>query len=330
MQSRSGRSLGVFDLDKDATVSKLQQAFFVKYPKYYVARQRFYHHQSTDTSSSTSSLSTTQGSLSKPPSGTSSSSTKSKRPPSYSPDDVLTDGLTVVFKDLGPQISWKTVFLIEYLGPLLVYPLFYLQPRWIYGGVTPSLTEAQEKWVQIVQFSALIAWTFHYGKRELETLFIHRFSNATMPLTNLFKNSVYYWGFAAFVAFFVNHPLYTPPPEDLFYSGMCLFYFMEIGNLSAHWILRTLRPPGTKVRRIPHGGLFEFVSCPNYTYEILSWLGFNLMTRTVAGILFMFAGAAQMVIWAKGKHLRYRREFDGKDGRPLYPPTRKMIIPFLY
>lgn len=304
VESRSGRPYGVYELEDGATLKSLQKAFHAAHPKYYPDRQRFYH-------SSTSS----------------SASTPGKRTPSYSSDDVLTDGATIIFKDLGPQILWKTVFLIEYLGPLLLYPLFYIQPQFIYGDAV--LSEPQ-RWVKEVQFSALIAWTFHYAKRELETLFIHRFSHATMPLTNLFKNSMYYWGFAAYVAYFVNHPLYTAPTEDLVYIGMCLFYFMEIGNLSAHWTLRTLRPPGTKIRRIPRGGLFEFVSCPNYTYEILSWLGFNLMTRTVAGILFMLAGAVQMIIWAQGKHRRYLQEFDGLDGRPRYPPNRKVIIPFLY
>lgn len=33
----------------------------------------------------------------------------------------------------------------------------------------------------------------HYIKREVETAFVHRFSNETMPLANLFKNSTGYW-----------------------------------------------------------------------------------------------------------------------------------------
>ena len=36
-----------------------------------------------------------------------------------------------------------------------------------------------------------------------------------MPYTNLFKNCGYYWGFAAFVSYFVNHPLYTPPNTQI-------------------------------------------------------------------------------------------------------------------
>lgn len=58
---------------------------------------------------------------------------------------------------------------------------------------------------------AAVCWISHYAKRILETLFVHRFSHATMPLRNLFRNSAYYWIFAAYVAYHINHPLYTAP-----------------------------------------------------------------------------------------------------------------------
>lgn len=58
---------------------------------------------------------------------------------------------------------------------------------------------------------AAACWTAHYAKRLLETVFVHRFSNATMPIRNLFKNCSYYWGFTAYVAYHVNHPLYMAP-----------------------------------------------------------------------------------------------------------------------
>ena len=34
--------------------------------------------------------------------------------------------ITLVFKDLGAQISWKLVFLIEYFGPILITVLLVL------------------------------------------------------------------------------------------------------------------------------------------------------------------------------------------------------------
>lgn len=132
-------------------------------------------------------------------------------------------------------------------------------------------------------------WTVHYAKRLYETLFVHRFSHATMPLRNLFKNCSYYWLFAMYVAYHVNHPLYTPPSSCQFYTGAAIFVLCELGNLCVHLALRNLRPPGTTVRKIPmptnpFTALFKFVSCPNYTYEIGSWIGFTVMTSCLPGM----------------------------------------------
>lgn len=231
--------------------------------------------------------------------------------------------LKLYFKDLGPQVGWTTVFLTEYAGPLVIYLLFYTRPSFIYGNKPAKYHDA-------VNY-ACAAWTFHYAKRLLETIFVHRFSHATMPIRNIFKNSIYYWGFAAYVAYYINHPLYTRASfgDIQIYIGLAGFLFNELGNLSIHIALRNLRPAGSKERKIPYPTsnpftlLFNFVSCPNYTYEIGSWIFFSVMTQSVPALLFTIAGGYQMVLWALGKHRNYRKEFD------KYPKGRKSIIPFI-
>jgi very-long-chain enoyl-CoA reductase len=51
-----------------------------------------------------------------------------------------------------------------------------------------------------------------------------------MPVANLFRNCAYYWSFAAFVSYFVNHPLYTPPPAIQTYVCLALALGCQIGN----------------------------------------------------------------------------------------------------
>jgi len=215
------------------------------------------------------------------------------------------------------------VFLCEYAGPLLVYLWVYSRPWILYG------TEAASKPYSSVANLAAILWTFHYAKRILETLFVHRFSHATMPIGNLFKNCSYYWGFAGYISYHVSHPLYTAPCCSQVYVSAALFMLFELGNLSIHLLLRDLRPAGSKVRKIPMPNsnpltsLFNYVSCPNYTYEVYAWTAFAVMTQCLPAGLFTLAGLYQMSVWALGKHRNYKKEF------PNYPKGRTSIIPFL-
>lgn len=48
---------------------------------------------------------------------------------------LLKAGGKLYYKDLGPQIGWKTVFLVEYAGPLVVYLWLYQRPWLFYGNV---------------------------------------------------------------------------------------------------------------------------------------------------------------------------------------------------
>eukprot|EP00188_Purpureofilum_apyrenoidigerum_P005834 Plantae.Rhodophyta-Purpureofilum_apyrenoidigerum.ctg8066.p1 GENE.Plantae.Rhodophyta-Purpureofilum_apyrenoidigerum.ctg8066~~Plantae.Rhodophyta-Purpureofilum_apyrenoidigerum.ctg8066.p1 ORF type:complete len:302 (+),score=40.14 Plantae.Rhodophyta-Purpureofilum_apyrenoidigerum.ctg8066:370-1275(+) len=295
--SRSGRVLDKVGVPNGASLSDLKKAFYARNRKFNPNRQRFTLPQKSP----------------------------EQRPVVLTEKTSLTEqGVTdaVVFKDLGPQISWKLVFIIEYLGPLLIFPIFYLRPSFIYGHKLPQMCEQQH--------SAFVAFMVHYVKRELETIFLHRFSNSTMPILNVFKNSVYYWGFAASIAYFLFHPLYTPTTQTQYVYGIVLFYFAEVGNLAMHIELAKLRPKNSTVRKIPRGNAFEYVTCPNYSFEILAWIGFNIMTSTLTGWLFCAAGAVQMVDWAVKKHRNYIKEFDGQNGRELYPRKRKILIPFLF
>uniref|UniRef100_A0A674IQX8 3-oxo-5-alpha-steroid 4-dehydrogenase C-terminal domain-containing protein n=2 Tax=Terrapene triunguis TaxID=2587831 RepID=A0A674IQX8_9SAUR len=233
---------------------------------------------------------------------------------------------TLYFKDLGPQIGWTMVFLTEYAGPLFIYFLFYFRMPFVYG-LDDKLTSSPHPVVNL----ACICHSFHYIKRLIETIFVHRFSHGTMPLRSIIKNCFYYWGFAAWLAYYINHPLYTPPCKYIFlYCIVCCFFqICEAGNFSIHVALSDLRRDGSKIRKIPYPTknpftwLFFFVTCPNYTYEVGAWISFTIMTQCVPVGLFTFLCFIQMTVWAKDKHYTYVREF--KD----YPSLRMPIIPFL-
>ncbi|KAL3479871.1 3-oxo-5-alpha-steroid 4-dehydrogenase-domain-containing protein [Aspergillus californicus] len=226
-------------------------------------------------------------------------------------------------KDLGPQIAWQTVFIIEYLGPLLIPALFLFPLRpYLYFNFD-TIPEPSD--LQLLVCGLL---TVHFLKREYETLFVHRFSNATMPATNIIKNSGHYWILAgcniAYWVFRPDAPAVTKALHPaLLYTGIALFVFGELANFNTHLILRDLRRPGTTERGIPSGFGFSAVTCPNYFFEIVSWVGVYLVSGLSWSVLFFIVVAsAQMTLWAKKKERRYRKEFGDK-----YKRKRFVILP---
>ncbi|KAI9434238.1 3-oxo-5-alpha-steroid 4-dehydrogenase-domain-containing protein [Lactarius indigo] len=236
-------------------------------------------------------------------------------------------GDELVVKDLGPQVSWRTVFLTEYAGPLVIHPLLYHLPNIFYRG------QVQHSQLQKYVYAMAV---LHFAKRELETLFVHRFSHATMPLRNIFKNSFHYHILSGL---FLAYPIYGPTysanspyirgtlrssPEFL-WSCAAIWLFAELSNLSTHLTLRNLRPPGTRKRAIPHGYGFGLVSCPNYFFESVAWAAVAYMSGSWAAWLFWTVSTAQMMSWAAKKQRAYKKEF-GKD----YPRKRKAMFPFIF
>ncbi|TDH67346.1 hypothetical protein CCR75_007330 [Bremia lactucae] len=236
-------------------------------------------------------------------------------------DYGVKDGSTLIFRDLGPQIGYRTVFVAEYLGPLLFVLGYLARPAFIYGkqaGAQPLSSTAM---------LGVAAWSLHFLKREFETFFVHRFSRPTMPLRNLFKNCSYYWSFGAVVGYPLCHPMYAGPTSTLQITvGLVLMGVSELLNFCVHMQLRNLRPAeGSKERPIPKGPLFALVSCPNYTFEVLGWVGFSLFTQVAASYVFTLVGFLQMADWALKKHRGYLTTY-GDEYKKL---CRKAIIPFI-
>lgn len=240
----------------------------------------------------------------------------------------LKNGDTIIVKDLGsstshtndnmlifagPQIAWQTVFIIEYLGPMLIHPLVYL--------LRPLLFRNAGRASQAQTLSCILI-TAHFLKRELETLYVHRFSNATMPMMNIFKNSAHYWLFGgANIAYWTYKP--DSPTASLssplvIYTALFLFVVGELGNLMTHLRLRGLRSAGGTERGIPTGWGFELVTCPNYMFEAIAWTGMWLMTFSLSTGVFVVIAVAQMAQWALKKEKRYRKDFGAKYAKKRY------------
>uniref|UniRef100_G1L118 Trans-2,3-enoyl-CoA reductase-like n=1 Tax=Ailuropoda melanoleuca TaxID=9646 RepID=G1L118_AILME len=233
--------------------------------------------------------------------------------------------VTLYFTDLGQQVSWTTVFLIEYTGPLLIYLLFYLRIPYIY-----DIKESSRRLRHPVVHLACFCHCIHYIRYLLETLFVHKVSAGHTPLKNLIKGCAFYWGFTSWIAYYINHPWYTPPSfgnRQVTVSAIN-FLICEAGNHFINVILA--HPNHTGINACfpspnynPFTWMFFLVSCPNYTYEIGSWISFTVMTQTLPVGIFTLLMSIQMSLWARKKHKIYLKKFNS------YMHRKSAMIPFI-
>lgn len=112
--------------------------------------------------------------------------------------------------------------------------------------------------------------------------------------------------------------------DPRFVVGALVFVGGMAINHRADTVLIGLRGAGGSGYRLPRGGMFEYVSSPNYLGEIVEWFGFALATWSLAGLAFAVFTAANVGPRAFSNHRWYRERF------PDYPPGRKALIPFVW
>lgn len=104
--------------------------------------------------------------------------------------------------------------------------------------------------------------------------------------------------------------------------GFLLFVLGLYINISSDNKLINLR----KIKKgyfVPKGGLFKYISCPNFFGEILEWFGFALMTFNIGSLSFFIWTCCNLIPRALAHHKWYKNKFNE------YPKERKAILPFL-
>jgi hypothetical protein len=108
-----------------------------------------------------------------------------------------------------------------------------------------------------------------------------------------------------------------------FVLGAGLFVGGWIVNICSDEVLLALRRPGETGYRIPEGWFFRWLSCPNFTGEMVQWCGWAIMCWNPAALSFAVWTIANLLPRALAHHRWYRTEFAD------YPKTRKAVIPYI-
>lgn len=242
----------------------------------------------------------------------------------------------------GLLTAWFVISLLSF-GSLLWKPAPYgrylepgwgraLNPRvgWILMEtpallVLPALFFVSDRTRDPILGVFVLLWVLHYLHRAWVYPFRKKAGRA-MPL-GLALCGVGFNGFnGAFNGGWLFHlgPVYPQSwlTSPQFLVGVAIFLAGFAINVTADTTLIRLRQDGDGYV-IPRGGLFRWISCPNYLGEILEWCGWAILTWSVAGLSFAVWTAANLVPRAIAHHRYYRKNLEG------YPASRRAIVPFI-
>jgi protein-S-isoprenylcysteine O-methyltransferase Ste14 len=174
----------------------------------------------------------------------------------------------------------------------------------------------------------LVLWEAHYLHRAFIYPFSRRGIARRMPLSvvsfgflfnimNGYLNGRYIFGFSGGYA---NSWLTDPR----FIVGIVLFITGYVINRQSDLALRSLRKPGESGYKISYSRFYRWVSSPNYLGEITIWIGWAVMTWSIAGLAFAFWTVANLLPRARANHAWYRQTFAD------YPSERKALLPGIW
>lgn len=187
--------------------------------------------------------------------------------------------------------------------------------------ITALLSHIGKADVSLFRLVTLAAMATHYFNRT----FVYSMkikSEKKVPVLMCVSAFIFcfYNGFMQSHAILHNDPTHGKQ----FIAGLATFAVGMLINVHSDQLLINLRQKNEKGYKVPQGGLFPWLSSPNYSGEILEWWGFALMAGTQAAIWFAVWSTLYLGHRAFRTHKFYKEKF-----KEDYPQTRRAVIPFV-
>ena len=143
---------------------------------------------------------------------------------------------------------------------------------------------------------------------------------------------VYYALIALLISSQQNHVpagFYAKASGDaILVAGLAAFAVGQAGNFYHHYRLAAMRrephPQGAKYV-VPSGGMFELVTMPHYTFEILAWVGIALCCQQLNAVLVALGMGSYLSGRAVATTAWYKERF-GK----AWPEERRHLVPYVF
>lgn len=167
-------------------------------------------------------------------------------------------------------------------------------------------------------------WVLHYTHRTLIFPFKIKTSGKRMPLVIVILALIFNGGNGIFNGFwFGNYSHYSSNyfTSFPFIIGLLLFAGGMYLNIRSDYHLINLRKSGEVDYKIPKGGFFDYISCPNHLGEMVEWLGFAIAAGSLPAWSFFIWTAANLIPRSLSHHRWYKNYFTD------YPKNRKALIP---
>jgi 3-oxo-5-alpha-steroid 4-dehydrogenase 1 len=212
----------------------------------------------------------------------------------------------------GPRISARLGWILMETPVLVTFLVLY------------GLSDRKSSPVSLV---LVVLWLVHYVHRSLVYPFRLRSSRPSITLSVIAMGALFNVG----NGYLNGRYLFSLGPElplswltdPRFIVGILLFFAGYGLNQYSDRVLIGLRSQGESAYKIPSGGAYRLISCPNYLGEMMEWAGWALLCWNLGALAFFVWTVANLAPRAIKTHRWYRETF------PDYPERRKALLPFV-